>query len=1016
MGQGVRFNILGPVECWTRDGESVPLGGALQQKVLTCLLLSAGHVVPVSRLIETGWTGDPPTTAIQQMRKVIAELRRRIPGGRSLVTTTAPGYRIDPEPDQLDVTRFQDLLRDARRQAGEGETSQAISMLRTALRLWRGPVMGGIGGDVVDAASRSLEERRLAAAEQLFELRLARGESVELIEELQDLVTAHPLRETLHGHLMLALYRSGRQAEALVQFDRTRRVIIEELGADPSPQLANLHERILRQDRELAGPVEREPAWSAPPPVGSDVDTSPAGGGPSLARPPVADGGQEAYHSPGTAHRCTLPYDIPDFTGRERELRRLLDEASPADGWGGPVEGAGPRIVAIDGMGGSGKTSLAVRTAHRLSSRYPDAHLYLDLRGFTPGEAPLAPDAVAGALLRMLDVPGELIPEDPGGRLALWRTTALQHRMTLVLDNVADSAQIREVLPACQDLLVLITSRSRLVELDGVRWMSLGPMAPEDCHAFVVRTLGAQRTAAEGAAVQELIELCGRLPLALRIATARLHNRAHWTVEHLVSKLRDEASRVDELRAGERTIAASLLLSYKALEPAEQAAFQLLAKHPGTDMDAYSVAALLDVCPGNAEDLLESLLDTHLIQQHEVGRYVFHDLVRSFALWLEGQVEGAGAPDESEALDRLVEYYFTTTYLACDLAFPGRGSLGPKSSDRPVAGTFVLPPLRTPREACGWLNREEPSLLAVVALAYHRGMYRHTAEIARNIVFQLDARGRLEEYRNVAETAVAAARKVGDQSLVALGLANLAIAHWKLGTFDEGLKTARESLELSVRHGDRRGEAKSSGTLGLLLASVGRSDEALTHLERSIGLKRELNAPRAEAESLSNLSTLLEQGNRCSEAVAAAERAVELNRRIGARVKEIVTLTDLAQAHLGLNEDDRASTCLDRALDLCEENDTPGVRAMALALSAEVQRRFGDQAAACRLADEAVRLARSGAPPVRQAAVCNTVAAIRRKTGDPDAARALHEEALAVASAMGYQPEVLRAQEGLARC
>ncbi|MFX4291349.1 ATP-binding protein, partial [Streptomyces bohaiensis] len=706
-------------------------------------------------------------------------------------------------------------------------------------------------------------------------------------------------------------------------------------------------------------------------------------------------------------HRCTLPYDLPDFTGRRKELDQLL--AAQGDPAGRP----GSRIVAIDGMGGSGKTSLAIRVAHELADRYPDAHLHLDLRGHTPGETPLAPGAVAEGLLRMLDVPGDRIPDDEAGRIALWRSTVQRYRLLLLLDNTIDSAQVERLLPASADALVLITSRSRLVDLDGAEWISLGGMPPEESWALVSRMLGEERTAAEPEAVAELVELCAHLPLALRIAAARLRNRPRWAVRHLVDRLGDEARRLDELSSGTRGVTATLNLTYEGLSPEHRAAFQLLDCHPGGEFDPYSAAALLGTGPGEAEDVLEHLLDTHLMQQHETGRYVFHDLVRSFAKWLRGQERPGPVDGGDRAAERLLDYYVAATGAACDAAFPGRAPAhgAVAETGRPPA---ALPALRTPGQARHWLDREEENLLAALALAGRRSLHRHSADLGRNVVFQLDSRGRFEEFRDVAGIAVAAARELDDRHLLSLGLSNLAVADWKLGEFTAGLSAARESLDLSVRLADRRGEAKSTGMLGLLLATLGRCAEALPHLEQSIALKRQLGAQRAEAESLTNLSSLFEHMGRYAEAAAAAERSVELNRRIGAGENELVALTDLALSCIGLGQADRARRCIDRALDLGDESVPLGDHALALAVSARLRHERGEREDAELHAGRALELTRGSCAPIRRAAVWNILGALRLESGDTDGARRLHLDAHRIASAVGYRIEVARALRGTA--
>lgn len=969
----LRINILGPLECWC-SGVRLRLGGPVPERVLVALLLEPGQVLPVSRLVEAVWDDDPPTTASHQVRKAVARLRQLLPEGTSLIVTDGPGYRAELGPVELDLDLFSRSLRSARR-AATGRADEAIRHLESALTLWRGPVLGGSGSAVIDAASTVLEERRLAAVEQLMELRLAGGEAGELVSDLRRLVAAHPLREMLRGQLMRALFRAGRQAEALDEYARVRRILSDELGIDPGGELAQLHEAILRNDPVLAAPRPTKPAVPS-----ADLPT------------PVAS--------------FNLPYDLRDFTGRRQELASLLRYAERNCA-------RGPRIVAIDGMGGSGKTSLAVHAAHLLAHRYPGTQLYLDLRGFSPDEEPLPIGSVAEALLRMLGMPGDRIPDRPDDRVALWRAIAARHPLLLLLDNARGSGQVLPLLPPTVQSLVLVTSRARLMDLDGAHWISLDEMSPDDSIELVTDTLGKERVAAEPEAAAELVDLCGHLPLALRIAAARLRNRPRWTIRYLVDRMRVEDRRLDELRSGERSVRVTLTLSYQGLDAKHRAALRILGNHPGRGIDVHSAAALLGTGTDAAEEIMENLLDTHLMQQHQIGYYAFHDLVRSFARELGTHAAEPGVgPHDTTAVRRLLDYYVTATNKTCDLLFPGRARL---STELPHS-TAELPILDDPDRARRWLHSEQHSLRCAIHLAHRVHLYQHAADLARNVVFHLDSHGHFEEFRDVAAIAVDAARQLGDQFRLRLSLSNLAVANWRLGRLAEGISAATDGLRIAVELGDLRGEAKDLGLRGLLLATLGRFDDAVPLLERSIALKRELGAVRAEAESLSNLSSLYEQWGRYAEAAAAAWQAVELNRRLGARENEIVALADYAAASRGLGALDQAGECLRQARAMIVDDDSsPGDYALVCALSAAVCRELGRPAEAGQHAERALELSRSSRAPLRQIEVENIIGALRHAEGNPAAALELHDSVHRKAAGIGYRVEEARALRGLAR-
>ncbi|MBA0053681.1 tetratricopeptide repeat protein [Streptomyces sp. AJS327] len=951
--------------------------------MLTTLLLEPGRVVPVSRLVQAAWDDDPPATAPHQIRKAVADLRRRLPDGGGVILTDGPGYRAVLDEGELDLTEFDTHLREAGRAAAEDQLPAAVDALRRALALWRGSVLGGVGGALIEAAGTALEERRLAAAERYFELRLGLGEAGDLVVDLRNLIAQQPLRESLRGHLMLALYRTGQQAAALEEYQRVRDLLLEELGIDPGPRLSGLYEAILREAPELAAPGFEAPSAPVPPPRPAPGEPAPRG---DWSRTP-----------------CTLPYDLSDFSGRQRELDELLTCVKGGAERGGRHGG----LVAIDGMGGSGKTSLAVRAAHQVAGDFPDGQLYLDLRGFTPGESPVSPATALDALLRALGTPDERIPDDVEGRAALWRSALAARRLLLLFDNATDVGQVLPLLPAAPSCLVLVTSRARLVDLDGADWLSIGPMSHVDSTLLIREILGAARVSAEPEATCELVHLCGRLPLALRIVAARLRNRPRWTVEYLVDRLRDETRRLEELSAGDRSVAATLHLSYQAMDERHRAAFRVLGLHPGADLDVYVAGALLGVAAREAEDVLERLLDVHLLQQPDIGYYRFHDLVRTFA-----QSQGSAATEEEDAVAvrRLLDYCVTVSETACELLFPGR--------KRRLTGIAVYegerPALAEEAEAGRWLEREHGGLIAAVSLAYRCGLDRHAVWLTRNVVFWLNSRGQFEEFRDVGRIAVAAARRLEDVALLSVSLSNLGVACWKLGDFDEGLAVAREGRDVAVRLGDQHTEAHGESTIGLLLTVVGRYADALPHLERALELERALDIPWSEAQTLTNLSTLYAQWGRYEEAADAARRALTLHRGLRDRDNHVMALTDLAFALAGLERYEEAETALRQARALCDVSSPAGDVALTLALSAEVAERLGAGEEASEFAANALELAGASRSPTRQAKVENLVGGLYRRRGEAERALALHTHAHELASAIRYRAEEARALLGAA--
>ncbi|WUN35845.1 NB-ARC domain-containing protein [Kitasatospora sp. NBC_00315] len=935
------------------------------------MLLEPNRVVPVARLVEATWDEEPPATASHQVRKIVADLRQRIPGGAGVILTDGPGYRAAVEEDQLDLTLFQAGLRAARVAAAAGSRTDAAARLRSALDLWRGPVLAGGGGAVIEAASAALEERRLAATEQLFGLRLALGESADLVGDLRELVQRHPLRETARGQLMTALYRGGRQAEALEEYGRVRELLVEELGIDPGSDLTKLYEAILRNSPELAAPappaVEEQAASTAP--------------------------------RPGTAP-CSLPYDLLDFTGRAAELAQLLDAAAaPA--------GSGTRIITIDGMGGGGKTALAVRGAHQLAEQYPDGQLYIDLRGFTPGQPPLEPGTVLDILLRTLGLPGERIPDDLISRIALWRVTTAQRRLLVVLDNAVDTEQVRSLLPASPGCLVLITSRVRLMNLDGAQSLSIGRLSAADGGALVERTLGAERVAAEPEAAEELVRLCGQLPLALRISTARLRNRPRWTIQYLVDRLRDETRTLDELSSGDRSVAASLRLSYLAMEEDCRRALRLLGLHPGGDLDGYVAAALLGTDLFEAEDLLELLLDAHLLEQYELGRYTFHDLVRSFAHSLR---ESDTAEEDDRARERLMDYYVLAVEGACEVLFPGRVRFD-VALPEPVGR---LPLIGNTDSALDWFEREHQNLLAAVRLAGRRGLNRQAAYLPRGFASFLHMQGYPDELLEVGQIAVAASRRLGNKVLLRLSLSNLAVGYWQFGRLTEGIDCLDQALEIAVEIGDRNGEAACLGSLGTFHNTLGQYAAGLHRMEQALLLHRELESPREEAATLIGVSSARVLLGRYADAARAAQGAVELTRRLGELDYEALALVNLANAHTGLGEYREALAGLAEAQELYRKLHRPAEAGLAMARLADVHHRMGDGPRARELALRAGDLVGKGGSAVRRATVDNIVGRIRSGLGEHRPALECHRRAYGLAQEIGFRIEMANAVAGMA--
>jgi len=972
LNDTVRFWILGPVEAWSGDTR-IRLGGPLQERVLVALLLEPNRMVSLTRLIEATWDDHPPNTATHQIRKIIADLRRRLPGGPDLLITDGAGYRAAVTEEQLDVTLFELRLRRAREASAQDLTANATDELRAGLDLWRGPVLGGSGGGVISAAASVLDERRLHAVEQWAELSLALGRAADVIGDLRSHVGQYPLRESLRAKLMLALYHSGRQAEALEEYTAARRLLAEELGVDPGSELVRIHEGILQTDPGLAAP--------APP-----SDRSSGGGG-GWSVTDSADGPP-----------CSLPHDLPDFTGRQRELEQLLASAR---------QDHRINITTISGMGGSGKTSLALRAAHQLAHLYPDGQLYIDLLGFTPGRTPMEPGVALDVMMRTLGVPSERIPDDPPSLAAIWRVVTANRRLLIVLDNAADEAQVQSLLPGSPDSMVIITSRNRLVELDGAEVIDNGQLTPAESAAMLAAILGTDRIGAEPDAARSLADLCGHLPLALRIAAARLRGRTHWRIADLVRRLAAGPSPLQELSAGARSVAATIAVSYEAVPSFHRQVLRRLGAHPGTDFDAESAAALCGISVPQAEAALEMLLDSALIEQNRPLRYTFHDLVGSFLHDLAA--EPAHAEEQRAARRRLLDDYLITSGSAAQLLQPGQAGL-----ELTGDGTSAHPRINSLQAALQWYDAERHNLLAAVRLAARHGFDYHAVQLPRAMANYLQLRGLIRDAMEVLQLAVEAARRLGDRSLEAVSLMNLAAPLWHLGSPTAALDRLDEALAIATELGDLPSQADCLARAGIQLNTLGNYLEGLHRLRLALALHRRVGNQRGQCWTLISMSSALGVVGRHNQSGAAARQALTLSHELSDKDAEVMALINSANARNRTGDHTGALHCLRQAQSTAETIGAADGLALVLTRLTETHLLLGDYHDTFTYGLLALEQARTIHRPAVVAAVENILGQAHLSRGEYAPALTRHENALDAATRAEKRIEQARALTGLA--
>jgi DNA-binding SARP family transcriptional activator len=943
----VRFRILGPLEIWTGQDWS-GIGAAKWRALLAALLLNAGQVVSTERLITELWGDEPPERAANLVSVYVLRLRRLIgdPQGRVLATR-APGYQLRLEAGDLDAHAFESLTAQGRQALDRGDAPHAATVLAEGLALWRGAALADVPpSGLVTAEADRLEESRLTALELRMTADLHCGRPAELVPQLRRLISDHQLREGLWVLLMQSLDYAGRRAEAIAAFSDARQALADELGVDPGPELRHLYQRLLAADVAAEAPGAALTGSNGSnghgPPV---TPEGPAGGAAAEPAAEPAGAANEPAAGPATlpaaAPPAQLPTDIADFTGRAshlHQLRGLLARPADAD------SPAAVTVAVVAGTPGLGKTALAVHAAHALRRDFPDGQLYVSLRGAS--EQPLVPEEVLARLLRDLGASPDRIPAGLEERAALYRTRLTDRRVLIVLDDAHDAAQVRPLLPGSGSCAVIVTSRHSLGDLAGSRLIDLDVLDDDEARGLLTAIIGEERVGAEPGPVREVLDACAGLPLAIRIAGARLRARRGWAVRTLARRLADQRRRVDELTAGDLAVRACFDVSFDSLQHLATGsgvdaahAFRLLGLWQGARISLPAAADLLGQPEDPVADALETLVDAHLLESPEPDWYGFHDLLRAYAA---ERAQAQEAPEAvTGAVGRLLHWYLRSADAAASVVAPYRDRVR-IDPDAPPAGGLEF---ATADEALAWTVRERANLVTATRQAAAAGLHDVAWKLPVAIMACFDRHGYRAEWIATHEIALESARAAGDRYGEAWVLNNIGMVLSQQRD-ENAISYLEQALAVREELGDRRGQAQVKNNIAFDYQNRGRHELALPALADALELQRQLGHRYGEGVALVNFAEAYVELGRYEDAIASSQEALPIVREIGSSRVEGYLLFNLGRAHLDLGHADESASLLEQALAIHAADGDKYGQAQDLERLGEARIKAGQHAAA----------------------------------------------------------------------
>lgn len=910
------------------DGHSVDLGHPRQRSVFAVLATVANQVVHVDSLVHQVWGDAQPTTARSALYSYVARIRRLLPPNEPVrILRRSGGYILEVDPDSVDLHRFRNLV--ARTRSASDDERAAI--YDEAIALHRGTPFTGLRSSWLDQQRQVIEAELLAAMLDRNDVELRRGRHAELAVSLTAQLAAHPLDERLIAQAILAICRCGRQADAIDLYHRSRRLLADELGVDPGPELRQLYQQVVSNDPALAG-------------------------GNGTAGGPRVD---TRVHRP-----AGLPHDVAGFTGRATELAALRPLAAATDS-------SSTSIAVIDGPPGIGKTAFAIHFGHSVAGMFPDGQLYLDLRGYDAHQSPMSPVEGLGRALESLGMDTRRMPDDLDQRAAAYRSLLAGRRMLVILDNAFSSTQVRPLLPGSRTCFTVVTSRNRLGGLlarDGAHRIGLAELTITEAVELLATLLPAHWTrpdpnAVDPNAVESLARLCGCLPLALRVAGEHIAMHAAAEPAELLAALADERERLRLLAVDEdeeTAVRPVFSWSYRSLKPEAAATFRMLGLHAGAEIDPATAAVLVDADQRQVRDWLDELAGRSLIERThspDTARYRTHDLLRLYAAELAGAE--MTEDDQRTAVRRVITWYLGAAAAAVRLIAPARREVPLPASDRSP------PSFPDRQQAMAWCERNRANLVAATEQALRTGELELAWKLPAALWGFYQVRAHRADHAETHRLALIAAQRLGDpfaegwvhtnlgmldQDLLrypsaiehlnraldlrsaiddeigqAQTLSALGNAYWQSARLDEARRCYERSLRIVRDIGDRQGEATGRCNLGGIDHLQGRYERAIENYQGALAISREIGNRWGEGYPLTNIGESLHELGRYAEAIEHFRAALAIRRETGDRFGEAFTLRALAETLQVTGQRAVAQQSVRSALALLEELDDPTV-------------------------------------------------------------------------------------------